>query len=68
MYGMIYISDRYSRCEGLIAEHMVAQELISLETKVMKRRHYWSRPKSEASAEVDFVIPYKGMLIPIEAI
>lgn len=60
------VSDIQDVWRGLIAEHIVAQELIALETKVMKRRHYWSRPKSEASAEVDFVIPYKGMLIPIE--
>jgi predicted AAA+ superfamily ATPase len=51
---------------GSIAEHIVAQELVANKTKVLLRRQYWVRQKIDASAEVDFVIPYKGMLIPIE--
>lgn len=51
---------------GLVAEHIVAQELIASETKVSKHRQYWMRNKKGSSAEVDFVITYKGKIIPIE--
>lgn len=51
---------------GLLAEQIVAQELIALETKVNMHRKYWVREKTTATAEVDFVIEFDGMVIPIE--
>lgn len=51
---------------GAIAEQVVGQELISLETKVLHKRQFWVRNKPTSSAEVDFVIPYQGKVIPIE--
>jgi len=51
---------------GILAEQIVAQELISTDTKVNKHRKFWVRDKATASAEVDFVIDYDGMVIPIE--
>jgi predicted AAA+ superfamily ATPase len=50
----------------LLAEQIVAQELIALETKVNMHRKYWVREKTTATAEVDFVIEFDGMVIPIE--
>ncbi|MDO9154252.1 MAG: AAA family ATPase [Paludibacter sp.] len=51
---------------GSIAEQIVAQELISLETRVTKHRQYWVRAKDQSSAEIDFIIEYQGRAIPIE--
>ncbi len=50
--------------KGRYAEHLVGQELLTLTNSVLSHRYYWSRPK--ATAEVDFVLPYEGMLVPIE--
>jgi uncharacterized protein len=51
--------------EGRIAEHIVGQELISMQKSMSSFIHFWTREK-DADAEVDFVIPYQGMVIPIE--
>lgn len=51
--------------EGLLAEHIVAQELNPLMPENFGL-NFWVREKRQSIAEVDFVIPYKNMLIPIE--
>jgi predicted AAA+ superfamily ATPase len=51
---------------GKIAEQIVAQELISNNYSVSETRHFWRRNKLGSEAEVDFVFPYKGRVIPIE--
>ncbi|MGE5341844.1 MAG: ATP-binding protein [Candidatus Omnitrophota bacterium] len=48
---------------GRIAEQLVAQEIISL-TYRSPRIHFWIKDQGEA--EIDFLYPYKNMLIPIE--
>ena len=63
IFSAVDIQDTW---RGLIAEHIVAQELIVSETKVSKHRQFWVRNKKGSSAEVDFVIAYKGKIIPIE--
>lgn len=51
---------------GKIAEHLVGQELISAESSVLARLNYWLRDSRNSQAEIDWVIPYKGMMIPVE--
>jgi len=51
---------------GKIAEHIVAQELLNLSNLVSAKRSYWRRNKSGSEAEVDFLVAYEEMLIPIE--
>ena len=51
---------------GRIAEHIVAQELLTLDTRISVTRNYWRRNKEGSEAEVDFIYPYKGKVIPIE--
>lgn len=51
---------------GRVAEHIVAQELISQKWQVSAHRQFWNRNKTQSSAEVDFVIQYKNHAIPIE--
>lgn len=52
---------------GKIAEQFVAQELLQLrelyESPVL---YYWMREQKSANAELDFVIPFQGGIIPIE--
>ncbi|MBR5434609.1 MAG: ATP-binding protein [Bacteroidales bacterium] len=51
---------------GRIAEHVVGQELIANRTEVSAHRSFWHRDKQGASAEVDFIYPYQGLLVPVE--
>lgn len=51
---------------GRIAEQITAQELLTLDSRVSIKRNYWRRNKAGSDAEVDFVYPYNGKLIPIE--
>jgi len=51
---------------GRIAEHIVAQELLTLSDNLLTKRVYWRRDKQGSEAEVDFIYPYNNLAIPIE--
>jgi predicted AAA+ superfamily ATPase len=51
---------------GKIAEHIVAQELLTLNNSVSAKRSYWRRNKEGSDAEVDFMVVFDGKLIPVE--
>ena len=57
------ISDAH---RGLIAEHIVGQELLASNFSISNELHFWVREKTDSSAEVDYILPYNGKLIPIE--
>ena len=51
---------------GIIAEHIVRQELISIDPFNNKKILFWARDKKQSSAELDIILQYEGKLIPIE--
>lgn len=51
---------------GRVAEQIVAQELLLVNDSILNCRNYWRRNKQGSDAEVDFVLPLNGRLIPIE--
>ena len=51
---------------GRIAEHIIGQELLSRETLPDKDLIFWLREKKQASAEVDYLINFKGDIVPVE--
>lgn len=52
---------------GHAAEQIVAQELWKpLDLIYNPQQSYWMRDKKGSTAEVDFIFPYKGKIIPIE--
>ncbi|NQV03159.1 MAG: AAA family ATPase [Bacteroidia bacterium] len=51
---------------GKIAEHITGQELVSTRTSVLEKINYWLRDRRNSQAEVDFVIPFQGSIIPVE--
>lgn len=57
------LSDSY---RGAIIPHLINQELISLKFNKAETPSFWVRDKSQSSAEVDIVVPYKNHLIPVE--
>ncbi len=52
--------------KGRIAEHIIGQELLSLENSPSYNLNFWIRDKMQTNAEIDFVYNHKGDLIPIE--
>ena len=57
------ISDTY---RGIIAEHITGQELLASNFSISTKLNFWVREKRESSAEVDYILPWQGKLIPIE--
>lgn len=49
-----------------ISLHIVAQELMSADDPLERAVHFWVRDKTQSSAEVDFVIAFLGLMIPVE--
>lgn len=52
--------------QGTLIEHLVGQELLSFQSLALKKLHFWVRQKKQSDAEIDYIYPYKGKLIPIE--
>jgi len=52
--------------KGRIIEHLVGQELMSTISYPLGSLHFWVRDKTGSSAELDFLLPYQGKLIPVE--
>lgn len=63
---MLAMEDLNSAYKGAIIPHLITQELISLQSTSPHTPHFWVREKTQSSAEVDLLYPYKQITIPIE--
>jgi hypothetical protein len=63
---MLAMSDLNDAYRGAIIPHLVSQELMSLNAKKNTKPAFWVREKNQSSAEVDLVVQFKKMVIPIE--
>lgn len=63
MFGQKDILDAW---RGLIAEHIVAQELLASNKSLLYKRHFWINPQAGTSSEVDLVMQFRNYVIPIE--
>jgi len=52
--------------KGLLAEHIVGQELIASDFLTSRKLAFWVREKKQSSAEVDFLFQFDRFVIPIE--
>lgn len=52
--------------KGLLAEHIVGQELIASDFLISRKPAFWVREKKQSSAEVDFIFQFDRFVIPIE--
>jgi uncharacterized protein len=52
--------------QGSMIEHLVGQELLAFQHQSLSALHFWVREKKTSVAEVDYLFPFEGMLIPIE--
>jgi uncharacterized protein len=51
---------------GQVMEQIVAQQIVSTFSNPLLQNQFWVNPKNGSDAELDFVLPYLGYLIPIE--
>jgi predicted AAA+ superfamily ATPase len=63
---MLAMEDLNNAYKGAIIPHLVAQELMSLNTIKSVKPTFWVREKNQSSAEVDLVVLFDKMVIPIE--
>ena len=52
--------------QGTMIEHLVGQELLASQFNALSSLNFWIREKPTSSAEVDYIWPFEGKLIPIE--
>lgn len=64
--NLLNINDLSNKYKGALIPQLITQELISINAETLKTPCFWVRDKTNASAEVDLVMPYKNYLIPIE--
>ena len=63
LFGTQNISDAW---RGKIAEHIVAQSMLSCNDSVLARRNFWVREAKNSQAEIDFVQQHHTGLLPVE--
>ena len=63
VFGAKDLSDIW---RGKVAEQIVGQEMIAGEPSVITTRNFWVREAKNSNAEVDFVMKYNGIIIPVE--
>ena len=63
---IILLDDLSEAFRGAIIPHIISQELISTYDFQDEKPMFWVREKTQASSEVDLVLVYKNMVIPIE--
>ena len=64
--SLIGVKDLNHLYRGYIVNHMMIQELIARSPRMGYIPPFWTRENANANAEVDIVIPFNQLLIPIE--
>ena len=59
-------TDLHSVYQGTIIEHLIGQELLSNQYFALSSLQFWVREKKTSNAEVDYIFPFEGKLIPVE--
>jgi predicted AAA+ superfamily ATPase len=59
-------ADLHSFYQGLLAEHIVGQELICNRASALIKPCFWVREKRQSRAAVDFLIRHEGDIVPVE--
>lgn len=59
-------TDLNSVYQGKLIEHLIGQEILAVQYSALDRLNFWVREKKTSSAEVDYIFPFEGKLIPVE--
>ena len=60
------MEDLHSFYQGILAEHIVGQELLAVDMRTSRKLSFWVRGKKQSNAEVDYIIQSGQYLIPID--
>ena len=60
------VQDIADAWRGKIAEHIVGQEILTGSLHFSAQRSFWMRNAHSSDAEVDFILPHNGQIIPVE--
>lgn len=63
---LILLKDLNAIHGGRVVEHMVGQEILASSFNIDHKLQWWTREEKHAMAEVDFIIPIDGKVIPVE--
>jgi uncharacterized protein len=63
---LIGTKDLNSVYQGRIIRHLVGQQMLARMLYPTDKLLFWVREQKHSEAELDFILPYKGKLIPIE--
>ncbi len=63
---LIGIKDLNEAYRGRVIQHLVGQQMLSAMTFPTDNLRFWVRDKGQGDAEVDFIFPMAGLLIPVE--
>ena len=58
--------DLHSFYQGILAEHIVAQELMATDTLAIRKPLFWVREVRQSNAEVDVLVPFRELVVPVE--
>ncbi len=58
--------DLHAFHQGILAEHIAAQELMAADSLAIRKPLFWIRENRQGNAEVDFLIPHREKIVPVE--
>lgn len=64
--SLIGTKDLGEAYQGKVIQHWIGQQMLATKHLPLDRLHFWVRDKSQSVAEVDFVIPFRSLLVPLE--
>lgn len=62
---IILASDLNALFEGQVLRHVIGQELLTHNVNTRNDLLFWVRDKAQSSAELDFILEFDGLVIPI---
>lgn len=65
-HELIGVKDLSNAYKGALIPQIVSQELIATNKFSYHKPNFWVREKNQSSAEVDLIIPFRGLIIPVE--
>ena len=64
--SLIGTKDLQDAYRGKILQHWVGQQMLSTMNFPLDHLNFWVREKKQSNSEVDYVMPFENMLVPIE--
>ncbi len=63
---LLKLEDLNQYFKGYIVNHMVFQEHLAQTKRINQLPYFWTREKANSNAEVDWVVPFRELIYPVE--